>query len=396
MELMQRRKDNNQHYYDERIETVNIQSISKMVSLLYVFRAAVLMMVLSVVFLYVDSSIQEFEWSGYSMVLLSLLGILLFSLGQLAIGRWFLVLWWVFIPPLLFFITFWITEKYSGDDEVVIAVSFLVLFTTYTLIRFVIGMSVRVSDQSRYYKVAWRNRIDRTDGLQLGWFDRARNVRNPVRFLIFLGLCLFFIPFGYTEIVSEDFSAGEDVYVRGVIALSYVATLNMFFQRMKRHAQIDASCILSADTRPLVLLLRSFVDDSVRAQRPLFYKLFLFPYLFIFKGKPIESTLATHFLRFGPFVGVANPTDKLPNYGVAKGAYPDDKWQGIVESWIVESKYIVMIAGRSEWVDWEIKTILKNGAEDKTIIYFPKESRKKMVERVDWLKKYFKGSFTKG
>lgn len=126
--------------------------------------------------------------------------------------------------------------------------------------------------------------------------------------------------------------------------------------------QPTAGSLLAGDPRPPVLLLRSFIDDEKlnwgMANRS-------------FVDTSLESRLATHFARFGPFVAVGTPAGGMPVIGAARAQLGDAEWQQQVIRWIESSGHVVMLAGLTDWVEWELRQVIALRAVDKLIVCFP-------------------------
>jgi hypothetical protein len=69
----------------------------------------------------------------------------------------------------------------------------------------------------------------------------------------------------------------------------------------------------------------------------------------------LETRLAKHFSRFGPFIAVGSPKESLPQPGAARIFLPHDQWQDRILAWMQEAELIVMYAGRTQSVNWELR-----------------------------------------
>ena len=128
---------------------------------------------------------------------------------------------------------------------------------------------------------------------------------------------------------------------------------------------------------PFVLLLRSFVTDSarhpdqslmsraVRSIKP------LAPFADAVVGPPLEAPLVTALGEFHPVVAVGRPGEWLPTLGASRLYFGPDEWQQGVERLIAEATFIVLIAGGTEGLLWELQTTLRAGALSKVLIYVP-------------------------
>ena len=158
------------------------------------------------------------------------------------------------------------------------------------------------------------------------------------------------------------------------------------WRRARRHAAIDANELLAADPRRPVLYLRSFADDTERLQAE-------FGAVFSISDVPrrpnrvmrwlaaapsetsggvrLEEALAAEVVNVGPFVAIGAPGEPLAQLGATRAYFSDDSWQAAVTDWIDRSQLIITSAGPSEWIRWELATILGRHALTRLIIVMP-------------------------
>jgi hypothetical protein len=175
----------------------------------------------------------------------------------------------------------------------------------------------------------------------------------------------------------------------------------------RRYFQVSADSLLAADNRKPILFLRSFADDpqvtsdssettgsyplpkdtatapapsgdpnrewpehplagAARSSRPLGRK--AASTLLDFS---LETRLANHFMYFGPFIAVGSPSEPVPTIGAARAVLPGSEWQSRVMAWMSAASAIVMYAGTSQWVTWELAKVVNTGRAAKLILMFP-------------------------
>lgn len=117
-----------------------------------------------------------------------------------------------------------------------------------------------------------------------------------------------------------------------------------------------AKNVRRADKRRPVVLFRSFQDDSAMAQ-----------------NERVEDNIARNARHCGPLIAMGEP-GKLPRSGAARTYYRGDDWREAVEAWMDEALCIVMIAGLTEGVRWELETALKRGHARKLILIIPRDA----------------------
>lgn len=153
--------------------------------------------------------------------------------------------------------------------------------------------------------------------------------------------------------------------VRTINMLGQVAFV--FFIYARQFFQPDFGTVTAADKRAPVLFLRSFADDEKVNYQAADHSLFDFS---------LESRLAGHFNHYGPFIAVGAPKDKLPHLGAVRAQLSDDEWQGTVTGWMKAAGYIVLMAGTTHWVGWELKKVLDLGQASKLMVLFPQATRR--------------------
>jgi hypothetical protein len=193
----------------------------------------------------------------------------------------------------------------------------------------------------------------------------ARAVRapakHPVRAWTWIGAGLAWL--AGVQLIPDSIFYNTDYYR----VLNQITPLGfLFFVLARRDFQPDAQKLLKSDTRAPVVYLRSFQDDEKlshnRAE-------------FAVVDWSLETRLAAHFSRLGPFVAIGNPKEKTLEIGAARALLSDDEWQARVADWMARAQVIVLMTGVTHWVGWELKKAIDSGYADKLIILFP-QSRK--------------------
>jgi hypothetical protein len=135
--------------------------------------------------------------------------------------------------------------------------------------------------------------------------------------------------------------------------------------------------------KPPVLLLRSFTDDVAGISPNM-----LIPRLFR-RRKRLEETIGEQLTRAGPFVAIGRPGERLPQLGANRLYVGDSEWQTVVESYIARSDLIIVIAGKTHWVQWELAKVLERGRIAGLLIVFPPITEVDRSERWQNLKSAF-------
>ncbi|NEX11244.1 MAG: hypothetical protein C1942_00845 [Prosthecochloris sp.] len=181
-----------------------------------------------------------------------------------------------------------------------------------------------------------------------------------------LGSALFLT---MAAIAGADFADAFDssyvlviVFGSGIV-FSWFAVL--LWRLGSRLIKPSADALLDRDERGPIVLLRSFTDDNARLKP---------------KGMlaqmqrrklRLEELIAAVLSPLGSLVAIGAPGELLPKLGASRAYFADEEWKPAVLDWISRSKAIVMVAGRTPSVLWEMQQIIATGALDKLIILFP-------------------------
>jgi hypothetical protein len=155
---------------------------------------------------------------------------------------------------------------------------------------------------------------------------------------------------------------------------------------LKRGKQLDAEsaqALLAQDTRPPVVYLRSFQDDSVAGKGSL--SELLVPSLgggllmvamlaaLDRRGGIVseEEQLAEALQDLGPFVAVGKPGEKLPQLGASRMYLQDSEWRDKVRGLMSRAGLVVLRAGNTDGLWWEVQTAARIVRPEKIIFLLP-------------------------
>lgn len=157
--------------------------------------------------------------------------------------------------------------------------------------------------------------------------------------------------------------------------------------RSKRLGQPTTEQALKNDPRPAVLYLRSFQADRADERRRWLNLLFRSK-----DGVPLsgEEELTQLMLKIGPVIAIGRPGEKLPQLGAARVYIPDDQWQESVKTYMDQSQLIVIRAGKTAGLKWELQEIIENIDPEKVMVYFP--GRSDFASFREWAKDLFPSS----
>jgi hypothetical protein len=113
-----------------------------------------------------------------------------------------------------------------------------------------------------------------------------------------------------------------------------------------------------AGNKPPVLYLRSFLDDKVAANRAV-------------SMLTEEEEVNKAFEHIGPMIAIGRPGEVLPEAGAARAYFTDDQWQAAVYNYMDISRLIVLRAGFSQGLIWEIQNSIQRLDPSKLILLIP-------------------------
>lgn len=166
----------------------------------------------------------------------------------------------------------------------------------------------------------------------------------------------------------------------GALRFAFLADRPLRWAR--RVLQPSAEEVLRADSRPEVLLLRSFQDDSLEIRTRPTAERALAESVIRESNTRFEEHIAWCLWRLGPVVAVGQSGANLAPLGAVREYLAEDVWQSAVEERMDHSMVIAMIVGRSPALYWEIGEIRRKGLLSKTLFLFPPLDRKESEYRM--------------
>jgi hypothetical protein len=218
--------------------------------------------------------------------------------------------------------------------------------------------------------------VDSYRAKSLGVHSPLRKERSAMAGVYFLvGIVSFVVLF--VVLASNGFAAvGTTALGVGAVALGFFA-----IRRFRTHRQPSAEELLTTDSRPLVLWLRSFKDDAASVaglEDNLAVQSILYSNLV---SRSLEDYLVFDLRYYGPVVSIGEPGETLPRLGAARGYFDDSQWQEAVTHWMELAKIIIVVVGTSRWLHWEIDTAHAKGHAEKLLFVFPPATRADRVAR---------------
>jgi hypothetical protein len=174
---------------------------------------------------------------------------------------------------------------------------------------------------------------------------------RPKHFL-FYSICLELIAWlALLDIIislTSDISDPKNIRGRpySYILVPYLLFLFIALRRVSKRYRLNPKKMLLTDTREPVLYLRAFYEESV-------------PNVIYYDKAGTDETLAKVFKNVGPLVAVGKPSNKQQPLGAIRVYFNDEVWQENVKTLMSMSKLVVIQAGCSPGLEWEIATAIK-------------------------------------
>ena len=145
------------------------------------------------------------------------------------------------------------------------------------------------------------------------------------------------------------------------------------FRRGQAMLQPSAAELLGKDRRRPVLLLRSFGDEglSVATGQTHGHNVRL---------ARLEEAIADRFRPFGPLVAIGDPGEALPTLGAARSYHSDMEWRWAVLGLMQEALLVVVVAGLTGGLRWELEAIARDGHLCKMLILMPQSDQQQRWE----------------
>ena len=169
----------------------------------------------------------------------------------------------------------------------------------------------------------------------------------------------------FAMLVLNDPESAEESWVHSAI---YLIGLGLFvlsaragvvlIRRGWKYDAIAAEKLLEQDTRPPVVYVRSFKDDSqiILASGIRRWLSMVFAWTAAISA---EQELAIIMNRVGPVVAIGKPGEPLPELGAARLYVSDDVWQVKITDMMKQSRLVVIRLGPTANLWWEIDQAVK-------------------------------------
>jgi hypothetical protein len=163
---------------------------------------------------------------------------------------------------------------------------------------------------------------------------------------------------------SPELGAGVLVVTAVVVLARWLLTGRPAYEQVERINAPFAYEALDADKRLPLVLLRSFKDEEAKADTSWFSR------------RRVEEVIVETARDYGPVIAIGAPEDnELPLLGAARAYIPgDNAWIPVALEWMQSARMIVMVAGSSPGLIWELDGIIERGLTGKLVIVCPNNS----------------------
>ena len=183
------------------------------------------------------------------------------------------------------------------------------------------------------------------------------------------------------EAVDSDCQLGRQIGQLFVSLAIILPATTALYRKARRRAVRRATDISGKHDRPVLLYLRSFGDDrlKMRARRGN-GRSWLEAVLRI----SFEEVVVDHLFRYGPVVAIGRPGEGRP-LGAVRDYVPDGAWQARMDQLLGQAGAIVMVAGRTAGLGWELDEVLRRGLARKLILLLPPVKDAELRARWTWV-----------
>lgn len=150
-----------------------------------------------------------------------------------------------------------------------------------------------------------------------------------------------------------------------LIILTSAGLLIRYGKRLKTKTYAET---LANDTRDPVLYLRSFRDDA-KTVTALDGRAILS--LLTLGTKTEEDALVKAFSRIGPVIAIGDPNEMIPETGAARLYVGHDEWQTVAHNLMSTAKLIILYAGWTDGVSWEMRRAKRSVPPEKLLLMLP-------------------------
>lgn len=169
-----------------------------------------------------------------------------------------------------------------------------------------------------------------------------------------------------------DDPSGDFLFIGSLLGLVSAGAGTYLYRKAKYIGLKRGEEVLETDQRAPILYLRSFIDDPTAGQAMNDSLLARFLTL----GTPQnlnseEEQMERAVAKFGPFVAIGDPKERIPQLGAARLYTENDKWQEVVTELIQLSRLVILRVGKTPGFWWEVETVMRNKNHQDLLFLLP-------------------------
>ena len=157
------------------------------------------------------------------------------------------------------------------------------------------------------------------------------------------------------------------------VGVALLAASYWVIRRGKKHTAALADDVLVEDSRAPILYLRSFDDEEDDSH----LGRFLLPgdrniaHSTPAWGPREQDAMAPIMSEIGPYVAIGKPREPLPELGAARAYVSDDDWQAKILEWMKRARLVIVRAGATEGLRWEVGELVRNAKPTQVLVILP-------------------------
>ena len=195
------------------------------------------------------------------------------------------------------------------------------------------------------------------------------------RLVKYSGVIMMFLGTGLTISGSEN---DEGLLISFGLALIAAGAFNWI--RGHRLVAPSAETLLAVDSRPPIVFLRSFGDESSDYSFSGFLKALRTSFRLLAAGTPGTSStwgptfqiqLESLLRDIGPYVAIGRPREKMAGTGAARIYVSDAEWQEQIRRWLDKARLIILRPGSSEGVSLELGMLRDWNHPERILLIMP-------------------------
>jgi hypothetical protein len=156
----------------------------------------------------------------------------------------------------------------------------------------------------------------------------------------------------------------EPAAMFGVLLIALTASAYYCFRRATNAETPDGRLLLASDPRKPIAFLRSFSEEDTFLVRDE-YRVRVY--------QVIEDIAARQLSLVGPFVAIGNPRGKHPVGAAARMTFSEGEWQSEIAKICAGSRLIIMVAGLTDSLIWELRMIVDQHCLNRLLLLFPED-----------------------